>query len=98
MSQTSSSEPSPSEHARRRAELARNLAGVRGRIDAACAAAGRDSGDVTLIAVTKTRPAPDGLLLAELGVPDIGENRDQEAAPKAAASPGARSTSHCTGP
>ena len=97
MSQTSSSEPSPSEHARRRAELARNLAGVRGRIDAACAAAGRDSGDVTLIAVTKTRPAADVMLLAELGVTDIGENRDQEAAPKAAACAGLRITWHFIG-
>jgi len=83
MSLTSSSEPDPS--AGRREELARNLAGVRSRIAAACAAAGRDAGDVTLIAVTKTRPAADVLLLHELGVPDFGENKDQEAAPKAAA-------------
>jgi PLP dependent protein len=39
---------------------------------------------VTLIAVTKTYPVSDIRLLYELGVPDIGENRDQEAAPKAA--------------
>jgi PLP dependent protein len=39
---------------------------------------------VTLIAVTKTYPASDVLHLAALGVGDIGENRDQEAAPKAA--------------
>jgi PLP dependent protein len=39
---------------------------------------------VTLVAVTKTYPASDVLHLAELGVRDIGENRDQEAAPKAA--------------
>jgi hypothetical protein len=38
-----------------------------------------------LIAVTKTFPASDVRLLAELGVTDIAENRDQEAAPKAAA-------------
>ena len=37
-----------------------------------------------MIAVTKTFPASDVRLLAELGVTDIGENRDQEAAPKAA--------------
>ena len=43
MSPTSSSEPSPPGHADRRAELARNLTEVRARIDAACAAAGRDS-------------------------------------------------------
>ena len=37
-----------------------------------------------MIAVTKTWPASDIRLLAELGVTDIGENRDAEAAPKAA--------------
>lgn len=65
-------------------ELAANLAAVRARIDAACAAAGRPPDDVALIAVTKTFPASDVALLAELGVREIGENRDAEAAPKAA--------------
>jgi hypothetical protein len=69
----------------RRAELARNLAAVRARIAAACAAAGRDPTEITLIAVTKTRPAADVAALAGLGLADFGENRDQEAAPKAAA-------------
>ncbi|HEV8529559.1 MAG TPA: alanine racemase, partial [Actinomycetes bacterium] len=69
----------------RRAELEANLAAVRVRVDLACGAAGRDPGEVTVIAVTKTFPASDIRLLAELGVVDIGENRDQEAAPKAAA-------------
>jgi PLP dependent protein len=68
----------------RRAELAERLKAVRGRIGEACAAAGRDPGEVTLIAVTKTFPASDVRLLSELGVRDVGENRDQEAAPKAA--------------
>jgi pyridoxal phosphate enzyme (YggS family) len=69
----------------RRDELARNLAEVRGRIAKACEAAGRDAGEVTLIAVTKTRPASDVRLLFGLGVRDIGENRDVEASAKAAA-------------
>jgi pyridoxal phosphate enzyme (YggS family) len=69
----------------RREELAGNLAEVRQRIAAACAAAGRNAADVTLIAVTKTRPASDVRMLAALGVTDMGENRDAEAAPKAAA-------------
>ena len=47
-------------------------------------AAGRDPAEVTLIAVTKTFPASDVRLLYDLGVRDVGENRDQEAAPKAA--------------
>jgi PLP dependent protein len=68
----------------RREEIAANLAAVRERIAAACAAASRPKEDVTLVAVTKTYPADDVLHLAALGVVDIGENRDQEAAPKAA--------------
>lgn len=68
----------------RRAELAGNLARVRTRIADACTAAGRDRGEVTLVAVTKTYPADDVLHLAALGLRDIGENRDQEAAPKSA--------------
>ena len=83
MSQTSSSEPGPS--AQRRGELEKNLAEVRNRIAAACATAGRDPGEITLIAITKTRPPADVLLLHELGLTDFGENKDQEAAPKAAA-------------
>ena len=68
------------------AELARGrLAATRARIGAACAAAGRDPAEITLIAVTKTYPAADVLALAGLGLTDFGENRDQEAAPKAAA-------------
>jgi pyridoxal phosphate enzyme (YggS family) len=69
----------------RRAEIAANLAAVEKRLTAACAAAGRPREDVTLIAVTKTFPASDVRLLAELGVRQVGENRDQDAAPKAEA-------------
>src|SRR5215471_8752675 len=68
----------------RRAGLSGRLVAVRGRIAAACAAVGRDAGEVTLVAITKTFPASDVRLLYELGVRDVGENRDQEAAPKAA--------------
>lgn len=68
----------------RRAELATRLKAVRARIAKACQAAGRPSSEVTLIAVTKTYPVSDVALLGELGVANIGENRDQEAAPKAA--------------
>jgi PLP dependent protein len=68
----------------RRSELAAALAEVNGRIERACVAAGRAAGEVTLVAVTKTYPASDVVLLAGLGVTDVGENRDQEASPKAA--------------
>jgi pyridoxal phosphate enzyme (YggS family) len=66
-------------------EIAAGLAAVRARIDAACAAAGRASEEVTLVAVTKTFPASDVRLLADLGITDVGENRDQEARDKHAA-------------
>jgi len=70
--------------ASRRAALASSLAAVRHRIDVAAEAAGRASADVTLVVVTKTFPAADVEHLAALGVGDVGENRDQEAAAKAA--------------
>ncbi|MFC8919887.1 YggS family pyridoxal phosphate-dependent enzyme [Streptomyces sp. NPDC047821] len=69
----------------RKTQLAENLARVEERISAACAAAGRRREDVTLIVVTKTYPASDVRLLHELGVRHVAENRDQDAAPKAAA-------------
>jgi PLP dependent protein len=74
--------PSPAD---RKAQLADNLARVERRIANACAAAGRDRSEVTLVVVTKTYPAADVTFLAELGVREVAENRDQEAAPKAAA-------------
>ncbi|MEU4803299.1 YggS family pyridoxal phosphate-dependent enzyme [Actinosynnema sp. NPDC023587] len=68
----------------RRDELAANLADVRARIDRACAAAGRDPAGVALLAVTKTFPASDVALLADLGLTAFAENRDQEAGAKTA--------------
>ncbi|GHD84042.1 YggS family pyridoxal phosphate-dependent enzyme [Streptomyces naganishii] len=68
----------------RKDELAANLANVDRRIAEACAAAGRPREEVTLIVVTKTYPASDVRILSELGVRHVAENRDQDAAPKAA--------------
>ncbi|MDQ1743900.1 MAG: dependent protein [Pseudonocardiales bacterium] len=67
----------------RLAELRNNLAAVRSRIDRGCAAAGRSGSEITLIAVTKFFPVTDVALLAELGVTDVGESRDQDASVKA---------------
>jgi hypothetical protein len=72
-------------HEARRAELAAALDRVEQRIVAACQAVDRPRRDVTLVVVTKTFPADDVRLLAELGVREVGESRDQEAAPKATA-------------
>ncbi|MEU8589858.1 YggS family pyridoxal phosphate-dependent enzyme [Streptomyces sp. NPDC048664] len=69
----------------RRDEIAANLAVVEKRIADACAAAGRARQEVTLIVVTKTYPADDVRILSGLGVRAVAENRDQDAAPKAAA-------------
>jgi PLP dependent protein len=78
--------PAP-DTARRREELSFSLRRVHERIGAACLAAGRPRNDVELIVVTKFFPAADVGLLCELGVTDIGENRDQEASAKVAALP-----------
>jgi PLP dependent protein len=72
------------ENEARLAQLAANLAAVRARIEAACGDAGRSADEVQLIAVTKTFPASDVALLSQLGLVNFGENKDQEAAPKAA--------------
>jgi pyridoxal phosphate enzyme (YggS family) len=53
----------------------------------ACAAAGRDPREIKLVAVTKGFPVSDIALLAELGLVDFGESRDQEARRKVAALP-----------
>lgn len=68
----------------RREELAANLERVEERIARACEAAGRPREDVRLVVVTKFFPRSDLDLLADLGVTDIGENREQEAAAKLA--------------
>ncbi|MGW1213010.1 YggS family pyridoxal phosphate-dependent enzyme [Streptomyces sp. NPDC002499] len=81
----------------RKHELAGNLAKVEERIVAACAAAGRKRAEVTLIVVTKTYPASDVRILSELGVRHVAENRDQDAAPKAAESADLPLTWHFVG-
>ena len=74
----------PIDHDGRRDELSAALAEVRRRIAEAATAAGRQAAEVRLVAITKTFPAEDAALLADLGVTDLGENRDQEAGEKAA--------------
>lgn len=65
-------------------DLRAGLDATTARIDAACAAAGRDRSEVALTVVTKFFPASDVRLLAGLGVTDVGENRHQEAEAKQA--------------
>lgn len=80
----------------RRSELAAGLSTTRDRISRACAAAGR-SDDVTLVVVTKTFPASDVEILADLGVQHVAENRAQEGMGKADALAGRHLTWHFIG-
>jgi pyridoxal phosphate enzyme (YggS family) len=63
-------------------EVAAALANVEDRIAKAAASAGRKRSELTLIAVTKTYPASDVQILADLGVTDFGENRSDEGSEK----------------
>jgi hypothetical protein len=80
----------PGPDAALRARVAASLAEVRGRIEAACARAGRDPASVTLVGVTKTVAVPTIRAALDAGLTVLGENRVQEALPKLDALPGAR--------
>ncbi len=73
-----SSEPAASDG------LAARHAAVEAGVAEACRTSGRTRDEVTLIVVTKFHPASLIRELLELGVHDVGENRHQDAAPKAA--------------
>ena len=65
------------------AELRERYEGVAASIAAAARSAGRSSEELTLIVVTKFHPAALVRQLHALGVQHIGENRHQDAEPKA---------------
>ena len=54
-----------------------NLKDVEARVVAACERAGRKREDVTLIAVSKTKPVEMIREIMECGVVDFGENKVQ---------------------
>nr|WP_330386754.1 YggS family pyridoxal phosphate-dependent enzyme [Robinsoniella peoriensis] len=58
--------------------LKENLYDIQKRVEAACKRAGRDSSEVTLIAVSKTKPASMIEEIMAEGVVDFGENKPQE--------------------
>lgn len=58
--------------------ICENLNEVKSRMRKACAAAGRDENEVTLIAVSKTKPAEMLKEAYDAGVRDFGENKVQE--------------------
>ncbi len=72
------------------ARVRENAARIRQEIGEAAGRAGRDGGDVELLAAVKYVPLEDVGALIEAGVTLLGENRAQELAAKAAAWPGAR--------
>jgi len=63
-------------------DIQSNLEKINYRIAAACASSKRNVSEITLIAVTKTYPASDVDLLKQLGIENVGENKDQEAVGK----------------
>lgn len=63
-------------------DVVANLAAVRTRIAEAALRAGRQPEDVTLVAVSKTKPFELIRTLYEAGHHDFGENRVEEALPK----------------
>lgn len=60
-----------------------NYQEVRQNIQNLCGEIGKDVTDITLVAVSKTRPIEDIKLLYQAGVRDFGENRVQELVEKA---------------
>jgi PLP dependent protein len=69
--------------------LAERLDQVRERIAGACARAGREPGEITIVVVTKTHPPETAQSLVDAGVADLGENRVQELVRKSARVEGA---------
>lgn len=63
--------------------MAERLADAQHKISAAASKCDRSSDDIKLIVVTKNHPTQLVFDLLDLGIRDFGENRDQEAAPKA---------------
>jgi len=72
------------------AAVAANVAGVRERVAAAAARAGRDPDQVTLVAVAKLFPAAAVRAVLAAGVADVGENYAKDLEAKAAQVPGVR--------
>ena len=63
---------------RRMSMIKENLEFAEDRIKEACEKAGRDRDDVTLIAVSKTKPVSDIRQAMECGIKTFGENKVQE--------------------
>lgn len=63
-------------------EITENYQKIQSRILESCKKSGRNTSEITVIAITKTYPAADIDLLKTIGIENIGENKDQEASQK----------------
>ena len=68
----------------RESELTHALAAVRSRLATAAERAGRNVGEIELVAITKFFPVTDVAILSRLGCRSVGESREQEASAKVA--------------
>ena len=78
-------------------DLAARLSAIDERIADAARRSGRDAGEITRIVVTKFHPAELVRELSELGVTDVGENRQQELTAKRASLEGVPVSWHFIG-
>lgn len=97
MTTTSTSPSSSADAVTASPALAERYAAVTAGIADACARAGRSPDELTLVVVTKFHPAQLVCDLVDLGVRQVGENRHQDAAPKAAELEGLPLTWHFVG-
>lgn len=81
-----------------KATIGANISKVLNRIEHACSTYGRDVNSVSLIAVSKTKPAHLIEYAAELGLQHFGENYLQEAVQKISELPRENKTWHFIGP
>lgn len=66
-----------------KSQISNNLSDLNARIASACREAKRSPDEITIIAVTKTHPTSIIRAAVDAGLTEIGENRIQEAEPKA---------------
>lgn len=79
-------------------QIAENIAHIRQRIALAASAANRSSDDITLLAVSKTKPAEDVFAAIAAGQQSFGENYAQELSDKAQQLKAAQPDWHFIGP
>ena len=85
--QTTSSTVDEESNRKKYEDIVLNASEVRRRIDEHCTSIGRDPNSVTLVAVSKTKPAEDIKALYDAGYRHFGENYFQELLDKAPALP-----------